>query len=134
MNTRIDYLYRDGSNFKTVSAIVLAGDFTPAMVAQIRASLDEGKFFIPGQVGLPDLQNRFSPALWDPDRDHPFHELGEIVQTDCDPSLDMTVEDFAGLMAAAADDWDHGYLPPFHDEMLAAFEASCEADAEEPTI
>lgn len=72
MNTRITYLYRDGSNYKQSESVVIQGELT---FAEVEPYLDEGEYFIPGQVGLEDLQHRFGGKLTMDD--HPWHELKE---------------------------------------------------------
>lgn len=64
-NTKITYLYRDGSNYKVDAAVVFAGAITlgdrDRLLAAMLPADDEDLWgvIIPGQVGLPDLQNRF---------------------------------------------------------------------------
>ena len=69
------YEYRDGSNFKQVDSIYLLGPLTPSDLRAIRAILQNGEFFIPGDLGLDieELQPRMSafPA----DDDHVWHSL-----------------------------------------------------------
>jgi hypothetical protein len=64
-NTGISYLYRDGSNYKVDHEVVFAGAITLAGRDRLLGGLlppddpDEWGDLIPGQVGLPDLQNTF---------------------------------------------------------------------------
>lgn len=71
----VPYEYRDGSNFKQVDSIYLLGPLTPSDLRAIRAILQNGEFFIPGDLGLDieELQPRMSafPA----DDDHVWHSL-----------------------------------------------------------
>ncbi|MCE6959324.1 hypothetical protein LAZ40_09700 [Cereibacter sphaeroides] len=179
MNTCLEYLYRDADNYRVSGRAILAGPCDLALRDRIaRSTLDPEPehygLFIPGLVGLPDLQNRFyeasirqldaliasaedlgdpvrlavapeeiarwqtlradmatTPPQWDPERDHPFHVLEDIRLTAEDPTDPRTVAEFAAAMEAAH--WDPHYLPPFHAEMLANFEAArakrAEADA-----
>jgi len=47
LNTKLTYLYRDGSNYKQWDDVVLAGAVDPEM---IRRHLWEGDFFIPRRL------------------------------------------------------------------------------------
>jgi hypothetical protein len=64
-NTAITYLYRDGSNYKVDHTVVFSGPVTLQARDRLLAGLlppddpDGWGSIIPGQVGLPDLQNRF---------------------------------------------------------------------------
>lgn len=160
-NTKILYQYRDADNYKVAGHVVVAGEMSEAQVGKIIDRLDSEApdvcvYFIPGQVGLPDLQAGFYKAeiamadamiaasdpsdpfvkmaqdlrermvetkpQWDPDRDHPWHELLTIEPTDEPATCNLSVEDLIRAFETAT--WDEGYLPPFHEEMLANFEAA----------
>ncbi|MFG6572021.1 hypothetical protein ACGYLO_10490 [Sulfitobacter sp. 1A13353] len=64
-NTVIEYRYQDGSNNKAFKEEIFAGPVDEASSARITAALvpsddpDEIGNFVPGQVGLQDLQNAF---------------------------------------------------------------------------
>lgn len=64
-NTKITYLYRDGSNYKVDASVVFSGAITLAdrdrLLQGMLPAQDEEVWgtIIPGQIGLPDLQNRF---------------------------------------------------------------------------
>lgn len=93
MNTRIIYLYRDASNNKQSTSIVLEGPLIPDQIAAIEQACDEERSFIPGDVGLPELQ-----SLWVDhgcpltDDDHVWHELIEITVTNDPPTMSLTAE------------------------------------------
>jgi hypothetical protein len=89
MNTQITYLYRDACNNKQVADGVVEGQLT---FVDVQPYLNEGKYFIPGQVGLEDLQHRFGEKLTVDD--HPWHELNEddFEATDDPPTLSMRAE------------------------------------------
>lgn len=80
-NTRFTYLYRDASNWKQAGSAVFAGAITAEERETVRAGLDEGQYFIPPQVGLPDLQALF--GAWTDD-DHCWHEIDD--DTDFTPT------------------------------------------------
>lgn len=64
-NTKITYLYRDGSNNKIDASVIFSGAITLAerdrLVNAMLPAHDDDLFgtIIPGQVGLPDLQDQF---------------------------------------------------------------------------
>jgi hypothetical protein len=103
-NTRIDYLYRDRSNYKQHASVVLAGELSAREVDDIGATLRDGELFIPAQVGLPELQDRF-PA-WTDD-DHVWHELIEIRSTDERPTSPLSARaTYVAFVAVGR--WDVG--------------------------
>ena len=55
MNTRIEYMYRDGANNKQWHTVIIAGTLTKD---QLTPYLEQGRYFIPSQVGLDDLPGR----------------------------------------------------------------------------
>ncbi len=89
-NTRVDYLYRDGSNYKMHSNEIVRGAITPEQVEQIKNSLIDGEYFYPADVGLPE--NRFEPSYED---DPDWFELsfdGNFEHTTQKATIDLTVE------------------------------------------
>jgi len=105
-NTKIHYCYRDGANYKQAHQVTLAGhishdDLTP--------HLDDNLFFIPGQVGLEDLQVRF--RVYGPcpnDDDHPWHELTRIEPTDDEPDQTITATDLVQAFQRVT--WDEAHM------------------------
>jgi hypothetical protein len=128
-NTALSYLYRDGSNYKTANAVVFSGAASEEYLARLRRGLqpDGGDLgsFVPGQVGLKDLQDSFHgcESEWDPDRDHPFHEVTRVEVVDAAPTDARSIAEFAREVERMAAEWDPGYLPPFHDVMARRREA-----------
>jgi hypothetical protein len=87
--------------------------------------LASGEGFVPGQIGLPDLQINFNEGMtfWDDERDHPFHEIDEVAPVDTLPAgtmvlNSMTARDLAEA-AAGILSWDAEYRPDFHGAMAA---------------
>lgn len=76
VNTRIEYMYRDGSNYKTHGHVVLPGRLTPEQRETLTERVD-GEF-IPQQVGLAPLFGDWSSHYED---DHPWHELTWVEET-----------------------------------------------------
>jgi hypothetical protein len=105
VNTRIEYLYRDASNYKQFVSVVLSGEITAEEIRHIADCLDSGEFFVPAQVGLEELQSRM-PSFPDPDVDHVWHELdvqSGITLTEDAPTIDLDVHRFAGMFTGQ---WD----------------------------
>lgn len=96
MNTRIHYLYRDGANNKQDHEEVLAGTFTTAQVVTMRAACEDARYFIPGDVGLPEIQTcwRDQGYAYPTDNDHVWCEFSDPEPTDAPPTLDMTANAF----------------------------------------
>ena len=136
VNTIVTYQYRDAGNNKVARRAVFPGGVNDALRAAILKGMassdtEEGRF-IPGQVGLPDLQMSFvpgpEPLRWYPD-DDAWHELCSISETLAGPTEDRTIAEFAELVSRT--EWDETYRPPFHAEMVANYEnyvAMCDED------
>jgi len=64
-NTKLSYLYRDGSNYKVAGTVIFSGAITlgdrDRLLGGMLPSSDDDLWgvIIPGQVGLADLQDRF---------------------------------------------------------------------------
>ncbi|MBL7645491.1 MAG: hypothetical protein JNK74_04795 [Candidatus Hydrogenedentes bacterium] len=99
MNTRFEYLYRDGHNYKQYNEVVLAGKFT---LDQLRPHLYERNHFMPSEVGLDDLQE--FPYR---DCDHIWHELVSAEPTEDAPTVEVTAEELIErFKKAGAVIWD----------------------------
>lgn len=116
----LHYLYVDADNYKAAGAVTLVNDVTMDQRAEILALCQEE--FIPGQVGLPDLQNQFNSGLtyWDEDRDHPFHRITAIEDSEGEPKSETprASDIFAKITACAEQGWDDAYRPPFYGQMV----------------
>jgi hypothetical protein len=102
---RIEYLYRDAANYKQFASVVLVGAITSQELHTIAAALDSGLYFIPSQVGLPDLQSAMS-GFPDPESDHVWHELDvqEGISLTTDPATEtIDVHAVAGMFTGH---WD----------------------------
>ena len=101
MNTRVEYLYRDGSNYKQWGAVVFRGNCDATLVRRLFAALDRGEFFIANQVRLPQLFFADRPLYAD---DHCWHELAEVTATSdiADDLLDRTIEEFVKEVEGAS--------------------------------
>jgi hypothetical protein len=97
----VEYMYRDGSNYKTWGHEVLAG----TLDEEVRQRLvgDGERMFLPGDVGLPTLQEDWDSHYED---DHIWHELTELRDTDQPPTVElMTAAEFAARMESD-EAWD----------------------------
>ena len=101
-NTRIEYLYRDASNWKQGNECIIQGTIDEAGINAIMASLNEGKYFIPRAVGLPET--RF--GTWNED-DHSYFELDKtgFSLTNEEPTVDVDAETLVARFKAAAGHW-----------------------------
>lgn len=104
MNTKISYLYRDADNYKSYNECVVPGIITEAQQKRILDSLDEGEYFIPSLVGLPE--KKFDK--YDPEADHPFFELGRysFEETSAAPTVEITPEELTEAFEAHKDSWN----------------------------
>lgn len=108
MNTKIEYLYRDGSNYKKWQTVIVSGALTKEQVKTILDCRNEELYFIPSQVGLPESRFDDSPT----DDDHAWFELYDwsFEETDLEPTpgLPLTAEDLAKRFSAAKGNWKDG--------------------------
>jgi hypothetical protein len=93
MNTRVEYLYRDGSNYKQWGAVVFRAECNGSLLRRLLAALDREEFFIAHQVRLPELFFADRPLYAD---DHCWHEMAEVTSTSAaaDDLLERTIEEF----------------------------------------
>lgn len=77
MNTLLEYLYRDASNYKQHGSVVMEGSLA---LKEVRHLLVDGEYFIPSQAGLPDLQQKFRAQGFEypTEDDHTWHEIVSI--------------------------------------------------------
>ena len=100
VNTKISYLYRDADNYKMRHEVVIAGSMSEEQGKAIEDSLDEGVYFIPSQVGLPD--DRFGSVTA---ADHPWFEWVGVEPTADRPTLHVTAEELTAKFVDAANGW-----------------------------
>ncbi len=81
MNTKLSYLYRDACNYKKFNDVVLSGIIQKI---QIEPLLKDKIFFIPSDIGLPDLQDDIFSV-----DDHVWHEFEKIELTEEPPTIDI---------------------------------------------
>lgn len=104
MNTKIEYLYRDADNYKVQNACVVMGEITDQQKAAIIKSLEDGVYFIPSKVGLPEM--RFQD--YDPEVDHQWFELYEsgFDDTDLPPTVNVAVAELVDGFSRWAGRWE----------------------------
>ncbi len=102
-NTRISYLYRDASNYKQHNEVIVPGTFTPEQIETIIGCLDAGEYFIPVQIGFPEV--RFDDITED---DHCWFELCRdgFEETDVEANIDMSPDEVVEKFLEANGNWD----------------------------
>lgn len=112
-NTRLNYLYRDASNYKTCNSVVLKGAITPEMFEEMKSCCEDGyEDFIPEQLGL-DLIRAWETT----EDDHPYAELEDYELVPDKPTTDMTPEDLLEEFRKAKDNWHpEDYEPEIEEE------------------
>lgn len=114
--TRIDYQYRDASNYKEEGEAFFAGAITPEQEARLRAALSDGDRFIPEQVGLTNMADEINGSY---DDDHRWNELLAIKVLASDPPEDAEPIDAFVDRFAAVTDWEAELRIPWETEILA---------------
>jgi len=105
MNTRVEYLYRDGANYKQWGAVVFRGECDGSLTRRLFASLDREEFFIAHQVRLAELFFDDRALCAD---DHCWHEMGDVTTTSAaaDDLLGRTLKQFvAEVERASTEGW-----------------------------
>lgn len=102
-NTKIFYLYKDGSNYKVHNEAVVKGTITKEQANEIFDCTYAGSF-IPGDVGLPE--NRFDDYTSDDTDWFELHNPEEaFFATAEEPTVDMTVDELVARFASMRDQW-----------------------------
>lgn len=103
MNTCILYLYRGACNYKMYNEVIINGILSPEQINSILNCLNDGEYFIPSQVGLPE--QRFGCITED---DHCWFELnreGFNLSSDI-PTIDITPCELVDKFMKAKDNWN----------------------------
>lgn len=117
-NVRMEYLYRDASNYKAYAPpLIMAGPATEADLARIRAALDVDGLFICEQVGLPPAEFE-TGAFGLYEDDHAWHELSVLELTNAAPNTPITFADIQ-LRFASVGEWNSEYGRQVDPEVVA---------------
>ena len=103
MNTIINYQYRDASNWKQHNEAIVQGTLTEEQIDTIINCLEDGEYFIPRQIGLPEI--RFAEICED---DHCWFELdraGFEITERC-PTVQLTAKEVVGRFLEARNNWE----------------------------
>lgn len=106
MSTRISYLYRDASNYKQAGSITIIEELTEVQRAVIAATLNDGQFFIPEQVGFPNPRDQFEKLS---EEDHCWCELEPAYAFENDASQPTDPRSANEVVAAFVDAADAGW-------------------------
>lgn len=90
--TEFAVMYRDGDNYKRHATITVGGEFTAEQIVSLRATLDQGEFYAPKNVGLPHLLDESDWSAGD--ADHCWHELDLDAAAEVRPARDGELLDF----------------------------------------
>lgn len=104
-NTKIEYMYRDGDNWKSYFECVVKGILSEEQKNTILSCLDGGQHFIPEQVGLPGHGDDW---VFNEEFDQPWFELLENrIQTTRDEATEeLTIDELVEAFLKAKDHWD----------------------------
>jgi len=125
---RLTYQYQDGEGNKSVRVATMplgTSNFQNVQVMLLAMARRNGlPSFIPGQVGLSDLQDCFGEedAYWDDDKDHPWHEIVSIEPLRAREHQNAALESITFvefrqrvLSTALIEGWNEAHLPACHD-------------------
>ena len=98
MNTKLTYKYVDKSNFEKSRRVIFGGEATSMLTNLFTRHLRIGKFFIPHQVYLPDLQTDL--ICFPSDDDHVWHEYVSIRSTEDSITDDRDARTFIAQFCA----------------------------------
>lgn len=102
LNTKIDYLYRDASNYKVWNSCVISGELSSSNIDEIMETLVDGENFIPHLVGMPET--RF--GSWTED-DTDWFELyrSGFEPTNQPPTIDVSPDELVARFREAEKVW-----------------------------
>ena len=112
-----DYLYRDADNYKAFGSIWLAGTLTGAERDELVACLDDGKFFVAEQVGVPTFYAvLFEHGGGPTEGDHAWHTfegLRDFAELAAGAEVCGTASALFAAFRAAKGDWLPDLSPNF---------------------
>lgn len=86
MNTKIEYMYRDTSNYKQYDEVIVAGQIS---WEEFSRYLDVNNCFDSEQIGLPNLAKKFKD--YPTEDDHCYHELIAISPTTENAEMSLSI-------------------------------------------
>lgn len=100
MNTLLEYLYRDASNYKQHGSVVLRGAIS---LKDIRPLLIDEEYFVPSQAGLPDLQHKFREQGFEypTEDDHAWHEIVSMRPTTKQATVPLHRKEFLARLQSS---------------------------------
>lgn len=112
----LEYLYRDGGNWKTWGAILLSGDLPDGSREELLSYFEVDGLFVAEQIGVASLCKQHFEHYGGPtELDHAFHEFFDLRSATPDEITSMScVESLACLIARtrlASNRWDVRYSP-----------------------
>ncbi len=101
-NTHISYLYRDACNYKVHNEAIIRGELSAQQIDVIMGCLNDGEYFIPSQVELPE--ERFGSFTED---DHCWFELtrGGFSSVKEDATVDISADELVKRFMKAKNNW-----------------------------
>lgn len=99
MNVCVEYLYRDGGNFKNWGEVIFsnhAGIEISSLKEEIKKALISEEFFVAEELGIPTLYF----GEFDEELDHGWHEFGSISPCNENPigRVDRDIQDVLHLL------------------------------------
>lgn len=91
-NTKIEYLYRDASNFKIYCEEVMTGRIGDNERERFNQKHNERSFY-PGKLGLP-APTFIDQGFKENEDDVDFHEFIKLAETDRPATVPLSVRDF----------------------------------------
>ena len=109
-----EYLYRDASNYKSWSTLLLQGAASNADIEDLQHHFDSGCYFIAEQLCIPPLYAELWAFSGGPSIDdhvwHTFHELRPATTQDMDALVFETLKNFLQRVKAVQA-WDETLSP-----------------------
>ena len=84
MNSKIYYMYRDAGNYKFYHGVIIQGKLT---FEDLKPYFHDHDFFVPSQLGWPDLQPGLLTVL-----DHIWHQIYEVELTNEKATINISSE------------------------------------------
>lgn len=76
----LSYLYRDAGNYKRHGEVAFAGTLEAGLEERLKAALDEGDYFVPAQVDVPEVYLWGAGGYAAGGDDHCWHELDGVAE------------------------------------------------------